>query len=284
MIYYRCARCRTIIQADEELRGKEHACPHCTTINLVPGGEDRPSLHHVDREARHEVEEEIREPLTVAKVLLTCLYAVLAFGAAGVIYYFIRGREKPDPAIAAAAPFLPYLDRYVDIKALREAPPHRRRGPYVLRKALLVNLMDDETATAFRATQGAAFPRATRSADGSWRGVNWNEYRRLPDEIRATKPDEVGTVVWLKWTIRTTVRPGKHKVTCRRIVCDVTVIDLAEAIIVGGKEIQGPLPDGLEGGCGPRPTRDVARFLTELPRLIRNSDGKLVPRPAATQP
>jgi hypothetical protein len=95
-------------------------------------------------------------------------------------------------------------------------------------------------------------------------------YFNLPKDMVAKNPEEVGTIVWLKWE---DVRVGTYSPSgdaAYEITCEVTIIDKTEAIIVDKKSFTGtsPPPTMLrEGpGYGSKPTDEVVNYLKSLPR------------------
>jgi len=98
-------------------------------------------------------------------------------------------------------------------------------------------------------------------------------FLHLPEELRAVRPEEVETIVWLKWhqqeiaTYTDGSRAFKH-------ICDVTVIDRSRGVIVAQKTIWGesPIVSKYSGGAqdfyGARPTQKILDYLIDLPRQI----------------
>jgi len=95
-------------------------------------------------------------------------------------------------------------------------------------------------------------------------------YFDLPGDMAAKNPEEVGTIIWLKWEdVRVgTYIPGGG--TAYERTCEVTIIDKLEAIIVDKKSFTGtePPPTMLrEGdGYGSKPTDEIVDYLESLPR------------------
>ncbi|MCD6303999.1 MAG: hypothetical protein J7M21_03435, partial [Planctomycetes bacterium] len=151
MVHYKCARCNAVMQVPEEMRGQKHTCTECGMINIVPGGRYRPIHRHgatgahaqPDRKDQREAEE-VKEPLTVGKVLRMILLALVALGGFGVLGFMLI--ERPDPAKKATEVFFPHLDEYARIDGLKEFPRENVRGAYIVGKAVLVNVMDAKTA------------------------------------------------------------------------------------------------------------------------------------------
>lgn len=96
-----------------------------------------------------------------------------------------------------------------------------------------------------------------------------NIYYELPEELRATKPEEVGTIVWLKC--------GRDKVgsytdgeDATVITCQVTVIDKSIPIIVNKTKFKGSEPPQVKergvSGSGEMPTKDIVDYLRSLPQ------------------
>ena len=93
-------------------------------------------------------------------------------------------------------------------------------------------------------------------------------YWDLPEGLRATKPEEVGTIVWLEWdkvqTMIYDTKPGwQHYVK-------ITVIDAARnEVVAEGCCIGGMPPSSISSndseGNGSKPNDDIVRFLSSLP-------------------
>src|SRR5262249_37675101 len=96
----------------------------------------------------------------------------------------------------------------------------------------------------------------------------------LPGNLWASKPEEVGTVVLLKWeTRRTTTDPDSIPLYRNRsiMIGQVNVFDWdSKSEIVSGT-LLGDTPDldrsdEGRGATGPKPDAQVLKFLTGLPR------------------
>jgi len=80
-------------------------------------------------------------------------------------------------------------------------------------------------------------------------------FRALPESLRAGSPDEVRTVVWLKWDesfegwYENPARPGDRSAEAYVQTCVVQVIDLRRRVIVGRQKFNAPAPPRTsEGG------------------------------------
>jgi len=90
----------------------------------------------------------------------------------------------------------------------------------------------------------------------------------LPEELRARTPEEVRTVIALKWA---SIEVGEYGrgIPAIQIVCSVIIVDQANRRIVENKYFRGSSPPswtstGTHVGDSPKP--QVVRYLTELPR------------------
>jgi hypothetical protein len=94
-------------------------------------------------------------------------------------------------------------------------------------------------------------------------------YFDLPEEMRAGKPEEVGTVVWLDWD-KTQVGQYDDGTPGYVQTCQVTVIDKGANAVVGKNAFRGGDPPKSkkksESGMGPKPTDEIVKYLTSLPR------------------
>lgn len=90
----------------------------------------------------------------------------------------------------------------------------------------------------------------------------------LPRAIRAMQPDQVGTVVWLKWSRKDR---GKYRTgTAYKINCEVIIIDPDKRAIVARQPFEGGEPPSSvaagKDGYGSRPIEQIMEYLTTLPR------------------
>jgi hypothetical protein len=84
----------------------------------------------------------------------------------------------------------------------------------------------------------------------------------LPDDLSASKSEEVATVVLLTWEKSETSPSGlRYIMTCR-----VRVFDWKSKSEIASRTVFGDPPDHLRPGTGPQPDAQVLRFLTDLPR------------------
>ena len=90
-------------------------------------------------------------------------------------------------------------------------------------------------------------------------------YFDLPQELRATQPEEVGTVVWVNCTSTTTVvrRVGGSTNNTMEYRCEVSVIDKAASAVVGKQTFE---KTSGEQGYEEVLYGDIASYLAGLPR------------------
>lgn len=107
--------------------------------------------------------------------------------------------------------------------------------------------------------------------DTAKRDVDWDIFFALPDEVRAARPQEVGTIVWTNWGKDQT---GAYDDGTPAYVlwCKVTVIDRkTRTIIAESGQFRGSAPpqsidSNSSSGSGSKPTEAVLEFLKNLPR------------------
>jgi hypothetical protein len=93
----------------------------------------------------------------------------------------------------------------------------------------------------------------------------------LPEDLRAAKPEDVTTVVWLRWD-KATVGTYTSGGSAYRWSCNVTVIDLATRTTIGSQMFEGsPPPTTVRGKpgeshSGDKPTDAVLGYLKSFPR------------------
>jgi hypothetical protein len=91
----------------------------------------------------------------------------------------------------------------------------------------------------------------------------------LPAELKAGKPEEVGTVVLTTWA-KTHTPPDYDDGTLAYVQeCDVTVIDHASRTVICKQHFRGSEPpssiSNSSEGVGSKPTQDVSNYLKGLP-------------------
>jgi hypothetical protein len=249
-------------------------------VNLVPGGTAHPHRHHKDpAHPTHPEPEEVKEPVTLGKVLKTFLWALLASASAAAVCLAIYYRPQ-NPSVAMIEPFEPFLAEYCDI-ATKDMSAEKTAEGYIVGKAVLVNFMDDQVARILGEVEKDEHPHVQQQPNGAWRGMNWREFACLPEAIRAAKYEDVQTIVWLKWSLQNVAQDKKQ--THYQVVCDVSIIDKAKALTVGKATFRGGRPPLPEGGVtvtwGSRPTREIVDYLADRPRFKIDDSGRLVPVP-----
>jgi hypothetical protein len=103
-------------------------------------------------------------------------------------------------------------------------------------------------------------------------------YFSLPEGLRATKPEDVGTIVWLDWEKDTVGHycpeglGGCFSSDDPAIVntCDVTIIDKSIPAIVVERNFRGSDPPEKKekggSGSGSMPTKEIIDYLKNLPK------------------
>jgi hypothetical protein len=99
--------------------------------------------------------------------------------------------------------------------------------------------------------------------------VDYSFYYELPEELRASSPEEVGTVVWLDCTgslVGTYTGGGG----AYRWTCETQVVDLSIFRIVGEESFTGSDPPKTKLGSGDEhgsfPSDQIIAYLVALPR------------------
>jgi hypothetical protein len=105
--------------------------------------------------------------------------------------------------------------------------------------------------------------------DQASKEVDWTLFD-LPDDLRATKPEEVVTVVLLNWR-KGKVGDYEGGGAAYQQNVTVTVIDLATKTVLCYNEIYGgPPPQNIDSrsseGTGSKPTKELVEYLKGLPR------------------
>jgi hypothetical protein len=93
---------------------------------------------------------------------------------------------------------------------------------------------------------------------------------RLPEEMHAELPSDVGTVVALKWLVKTVW--SKDAASGRQWTCSVRVVDLASRKCIAEQSFAGEAPAQPDGSAptgivyGERPITAIVEWLLSLPR------------------
>ena len=99
--------------------------------------------------------------------------------------------------------------------------------------------------------------------------VEIQTYYELPGNLRATTPEDVGTVLWLDCTTRA-VGTYTSGGAARQWFCDVTLIDLSIPAIIGETSFAGSEPPRTttksSGETGSFPAKEIVDYLESLPR------------------
>jgi len=173
---------------------------------------------------------------TVALAVLAIVIIV------GIVVGITESRKKS----AAIAPFQAHLSEYITISGLTSEPsPEGQyiRGPYIRGKAIIMDTKDNKIDDIFF---------------------------NLPDDLVAATPEEVGTVVWLKWANVLVGHYTPSGASGYKRTCEVTLIDMLEKAVINKKTFTGSSPPSSKtsGGdaYGSKPTGDVIDYLKSLPR------------------
>jgi hypothetical protein len=94
-------------------------------------------------------------------------------------------------------------------------------------------------------------------------------YFDLPEDVKAVKPEEVGTIVWVTYDPRLVGR-YTNGAAGYQYTATVTVIDKANGTIVGRSSFTGSEPPSTKKGSGDaygsKPSDDIKNYLLGLPR------------------
>lgn len=273
-------------------------CPHCgakvyaTDSNCLACGTALP----ITKSAQVAPVGARRAPRRRGLELTPAIRILLGLGvlACGIpLFVWLMLAVDPDRRYQRAVEHLaPALRDFIDIEGLTVAPSAEA---YVTGKVVVVDSLRGPREgggsvfpapiASHDAAESPAPPEALRSHLGkdAWEEINQDEFMKLPRKLRASTPDEVGTVVWLRWGaeaegeymedqfLRGPKRPERGPVPAYRITCEVTVIDKAKSTIVGTKDFRGgrppkKIPAYDQAGWGSRPTREIVGYIKSLPR------------------
>jgi hypothetical protein len=172
-----------------------------------------------------------------------CLFYL--FGAGGFAVIFVIGAIVSSVRDAVLlGPFNNYVSEYSSISGFKNPVKGDRSStkPYIKGKVITINKQENRIDSI---------------------------YYDLPEDLRATKPDEVGTIAWLEWGEDKigTYTDGDDAIV---ITCQVTVIDKSIPRIVSKTNFEGIEPPRVkrssESGTGPIPTQKIVDYLRDLPK------------------
>jgi hypothetical protein len=171
---------------------------------------------------------------TKAKIITWLIVAAVAVGIGG--FFLIRHLSRA----AVLDPFNAKINDYINVAPKQRADP----GPPALK--------------------GKVIP-----VDLGEKAVDWL-YFDLPDDLRPTTPEEVGTVVHLRWGQIQVGQYGTGGGAAYVQTCKVTVLDKASGVVLGETEVRGSQPpqSSRRGSSqsGSKPTEAVISFVKQLAR------------------
>ncbi len=107
--------------------------------------------------------------------------------------------------------------------------------------------------------------------DKNTQDIDADVFFGLPNDLRASRPEEVGTVVWLEYgRILGKGVYGEKRIPSFIQTCKVTVLDQGDRQVIASTLLHGgPPPETVEDtaaeGVGSRPTAEVIDYLKRLP-------------------
>jgi hypothetical protein len=185
---------------------------------------------------------EIKEKLQsgcrkIGKIGCIIICAILAISVIITIFSLVKTGCQHS---AAAAPFKSHVNEYISITGLKTASPSER--PYLRGKVITVDITDNKIDYL---------------------------YLDLPESLVPKTPEEVSTVIWLKWK-KVSVGHYTDGATGYRIDGEVTIIDMTNLVKFDAKTLHGSDPPSTKSGSGDRegfkPTDEIVDYLKSLPR------------------
>jgi hypothetical protein len=168
--------------------------------------------------------------------------------------------------------FHSYLDSYTNVDGFKkEVVDHG----YIVGKVIVMDLSNSRFVDSLRRKLGI----------DSWNQINCREFRKLPVGLRASTPEEVGTIVWLIWGRERVgtymeyrlLRGDRVGPSAYRITCEVVVINKAKTAILDRVKFSGDDPpekiskpsESLMNfdEYGSRPTEQIVKYIKSLPIL-----------------
>lgn len=185
-----------------------------------------------DPEAREAVARYQRKSRRANMIPMLVIVGVLAvLGTGFLVTQLVRGSQ--------ADPFKNNLADYISSSAFKE---QFTATPYIKGKLVVVNQSEVKVD---------------------------DPYFDLPEDIKALKPEEVGTIVWVSYE---PVVVGRYTGGSAgyRYTGKVTVIDKTAGAIVGRTSFKGGEPPSTKRGSGDaygsKPTEEIKNYLLSLPR------------------
>lgn len=144
-------------------------------------------------------------------------------------------------------PFQGHVSEYESI--IDSAVPHAGGSGYIRGKVVIVNAREPEENLPAR--------------------IDYRVFFNLPEEMRAKRPDEVGSVVALQWG-KEIVGSFSDGTTAHFRTCQVTIVDKEKRQIIGEKFFKGSAPpkSKTRGGSrsGSTPYHEIINYLKDLAR------------------
>ena len=159
----------------------------------------------------------------------------------------------------AASPFGPHLSEYL-------AAPQPMVAAEPPKDPEDVNVAERGVPNAIPPIKGKMIV-----VDQDAKGVDLDVHFALPDDLRASAPEEVGSVVLTSYKTTEVLDYYNDGSSGYRQACDVTVIDHASRTVIAKKKIWGGNPPETSHDIpwdrvGSKPTTSIVDYLKGLPR------------------
>lgn len=219
------------------------------------------------------------------------LIVLLTIGGIAVISFLVVGpmvhRRSKYRAISEA--FQSYVTEYTDIDVLNDKSYNY--SPYIVGKVVIVDDLISRPKSRDYSLEIEVWKRVIPTDHikaGPSKRINGSEFMQLPIELRAKSPEEVGTIILLRWDATLEGTYGKpydgrgQRVIVSgayRITCEATIIDKARNLVIDKRFFQGgppprTIPSKRHGvQYGSKPTKDIVNYIKSLP-LRSGSDPK----------
>ena len=150
----------------------------------------------------------------------------------------------------------PFSDKTIkEYAAMANLKEETKRGTYIAGKPVLINIgesISHHYETAF--TKDPDIEISSQTVSGLQQKIN----------NRAENPNEVGTVVLLKWR-KEVLNENLVGIEFCRVLCEVTIVDVGRHSIVGKRQFAGTSPEGTHR-WGSSPENEIVEYLNGLPR------------------
>jgi len=197
----------------------------------------------------------LKQVIPPVLLVLAVVGVIILFNLNNIRYYY------------AQRSFRDTIQGYVNIPDLSE---DKSITPYLVGKVIVVDLLLKQAVNENdNARNDELLYKVLRHEE--WNQLNKYVFLSLPANIRAKSPDEVDTIIWLKWGREPTGHKYTDDIDAAYVTCQVVVIDRVKSLIVGTARFTGGNPKSFinpsrtsDSHFGSPPTKDISKFIQSL--------------------